>query len=116
MAFPWSAGGLGEPDVYCTLDGAYPDGMCFDAEGTLYVAGTLSGEVQAFDPDGQLIERYQAGPGAFLTNCCFGGADGSTLYATDAATMLDPPHDERHRQRIVAFPIGTPGLPLFTGD
>ena len=54
------------------------DGMAVDAEGNLYVAGTNG--VYVVGPDGALLAKIQC-PGQ-CTNCCFGGADGRTLFVT----------------------------------
>jgi len=117
-AFPWSADGLGEPELYCQTSepAAAPDGFCFDEEGRLYVAGTLKGEVQVFDRDGNLVDQLAVGEGTLPTNACFGGPDMTTLYVTDSAVLEPPGHGQRDRQRLVAYDIGVRGLPLFTGD
>ncbi|MDO8212084.1 SMP-30/gluconolactonase/LRE family protein [Conexibacter sp. CPCC 206217] len=64
------------------------DGFCFDAEGNVYAAGTTDHVVRVLDPRGTQIDELaipdtpDATPG-FTTNCCFGGPDGRSLYATD---------------------------------
>lgn len=118
QAFPWTADGLGEPQLYCETSGrtAGPDGFCFDEEANLYVAATLSGQVQVFDRDGKLTDRLVVGEGTLPTNCCFGGPDMTTLFVTDSGTMEHPPHGARDRQRIVAFDLGVRGFPLHTGE
>jgi gluconolactonase len=82
-----------------TSDG---DGLCIDADGHLYVANTADHGVRVFDPDGTEVEFLAIpGPGV-TTNCCFGGRDGRTLFATDGL----PGH-------IVAWEgLPAPGLPL----
>ncbi len=102
LAYPFNGALLGEPREFCNLDGAFPDGMCFDAEGHLYVAATMSGEVQVFDGAGQRVERLACGENALITNCCFGGPDERTLYVTDA-----------RGERVLAFERDVPGLPLL---
>ncbi|MCZ7645032.1 MAG: SMP-30/gluconolactonase/LRE family protein [Planctomycetota bacterium] len=65
-----------------TGDGLGPDGMCFDAEGNLYVAVYGAGRVRVFDPAGQLVEELDT-RGRNPTNCCFGGKEFKTLYVTE---------------------------------
>ena len=59
------------------------DGFCFDVDGRLYVAGGIHG-VTVLEPDGIVVEVLELPGRGVTTNCCFGGADMRTLYATDA--------------------------------
>lgn len=77
----------------------YPDGFCVGADGTLYVAATYAHCV-AVIRDGQIVDRLMCGDG-MITNCCFGGPDGTTLYITDSRRGL-----------IWAAELGVPGLSL----
>lgn len=99
----WSAdGGLGEFTTFCTLPGGSPDGMCFDADGALYVCGSVGHAIYVFDPDGQLRETVETGDGTQPTNCCL--ADGA-LYVTFARTGA-----------LVAYDVGAAPLPLYEGS
>ena len=59
------------------------DGFCVDIDGRLYVAGGIHG-VTVLDPDGRTVEVLALPGAGVTTNCCFGGPDRRTLYATDA--------------------------------
>jgi len=59
------------------------DGFCLDVDGRLYVAGGIHG-VTVLEPDGAVVEVLELPGRGVTTNCCFGGHDGRTLYATDA--------------------------------
>jgi sugar lactone lactonase YvrE len=59
------------------------DGFCLDEDGRCYVAGGRHG-VTVLEPDGRTVEVLPLPGRGVTTNCCFGGADGRTLYATDA--------------------------------
>jgi gluconolactonase len=59
------------------------DGFCVDADGRFYVAGGRHG-VTVLEPDGRTVEVLPLPGRGVTTNCCFGGADGRTLFATDA--------------------------------
>jgi gluconolactonase len=102
LVYPVQGTGLGEPTEFCRIDPGFPDGMCFDQRGHLYVATTLAEQVQVFEASGQLVERLACGDGSMPTNVCFGGAEGRTLFVTDA-----------RGERVLAFERDTPGLPLF---
>src|SRR5262249_22103987 len=80
LAYPVTAPGkVGERVVFATLPEKegdqidnQPDGMCLDADGTLYVAHYGMHQVQVLSPEGKLLRRY---PGGTLTtsNVAFGG-------------------------------------------
>jgi gluconolactonase len=58
------------------------DGFCFDVEGNIYVAGGNS--IHVISPTGEILDKLSApDPEEYLmTNCCFGGNDLTTLFAT----------------------------------
>jgi len=70
----------GELDRFVERTG---DGFCVDVHGRLYVAGGIHG-VTILEPDGTVVEELPLPGAGVTTNCCFGGDDGRTLYATDA--------------------------------
>jgi gluconolactonase len=78
------------------------DGLAVDAEGRLYVCCTTEHAVRVLEPDGTEVDRLTVpGPG-LLTNCCFGGPDGRTLYVTQGVPGA-----------VLAFSgLPTPGLPV----
>jgi gluconolactonase len=82
------------------LEWGGPDGMCFDAEGNLYVAHIGSGAIVVYDPDGIERDRISTG-GPTPTNVCFGGPNHDELFVTqdDLAAVL-------------RFRLGIPGARL----
>lgn len=82
-----------------TSDG---DGLCVDTDGRLYVANTADHGVRILEPNGTEVE-FLAIPGrGVTTNCCFGGRDRRTLFATDGLPG-----------QVLAWEgLPTPGLPL----
>jgi gluconolactonase len=65
------------------LGEAAGDGFCVDTEGRFYVAVTADHGIRIFDADGTEADFLPIpGPG-ITTNCCFGGRDLRTLFATD---------------------------------
>ncbi len=78
------------------------DGFCLDIDGRFYVAATVDHGVRVIDPDGTEIEFLAIEGSGVTTNCCFGGPDGRTLFATDAVPGV-----------VVAWEgLPTPGLAL----
>jgi gluconolactonase len=58
------------------------DGFAFDVDGNVYVAGGRG--VSVVSRDGAVVEVFDAPDDqGICTNCCFGGPDLRTLYATD---------------------------------
>ncbi|MGH9031873.1 MAG: SMP-30/gluconolactonase/LRE family protein [Acidimicrobiia bacterium] len=78
------------------------DGFCLDADGNFYVAATVDHGVRVISPEGAELDFLGIEGKGVTTNCCFGGADNRTLFATDAVPG-----------RVVAWEgLPTPGLPL----
>ena len=78
------------------------DGFCLDADGRYYACATVEHGVRVVDPDGSLVDFLEIEGDGVTTNCCFGGPDGRTLFATDSVPG-----------RVVAWEdLPTPGLPL----
>ncbi|MBN1298607.1 MAG: SMP-30/gluconolactonase/LRE family protein [Actinobacteria bacterium] len=66
-------------------DFSYPDGMCRDVEGTLWVAHWGGYQVSRWDPEsGKLIEKIPL-PAPNVTCCSFGGHDLDWLFITTAS-------------------------------
>ena len=61
-----------------------PDGLAVDDEGGVWVALYGGSAVRCYAPDGELDEVIEI-PARNVTSCCFGGADGRTLFVTTAA-------------------------------
>ncbi|MBC8080577.1 MAG: SMP-30/gluconolactonase/LRE family protein, partial [Gorillibacterium sp.] len=66
----------------------YPDGMCIDEEGMLWVAHWGGWKVSRFNPvTGERIAEISV-PAAQVTSCAFGGENLDELYITTARTGL----------------------------
>jgi gluconolactonase len=80
------------------------DGFCVDVDGRCYVASTNEHGVRVVEPDGSVVDFLEIPGEGLTTNCCFGGPDLRTLYATDALPG-----------NVVAWEgMPTPGLALPT--
>lgn len=60
------------------------DGFCVDVDGRFYVASTVEHGVRVVDRDGHVVDFLTIDGRGLTTNCCFGGDDLRTLFATDA--------------------------------
>jgi sugar lactone lactonase YvrE len=73
-------------------DGAgFPDGLCVDADGCVWVALWDGGAVRRYTPSGDL-DRVIALPVPRVTACAFGGPGLTDLYITTARVGLTAPH------------------------
>ena len=66
----------------------YPDGMCIDNEGMLWVALWQGWGVARFEPGGALLAKVEV-PVECVTSCCFGGENWDELYITTSSRDLD---------------------------
>ena len=96
LAYPLDrSGAVGTPHLFCDMRKAQaaggtglPDGMVVDRAGRLFVAGP--GGVHVLTPQGKRLGVISTGK--TIANCCFGGADGKTLFMTS--------HDRLARIRL----------------
>ena len=112
-AFSVSDGGrLERRRVWADLGATVPDGICLDAEGAIWVADPLAGEVVRVHEGGAVSRRVRtANRGAFA--CVLGGADGTTLYvctATEEAS-LDPAAPPVGAIEVATVDVPTAGSP-----
>jgi sugar lactone lactonase YvrE len=75
-------GGLEHRRVWAAVDGTTPDGMCLDAEGAVWVASPMSGEVLRVHEGGRVSDRLR--PSRRPYACTLGGPDGRTLFVFTA--------------------------------
>ena len=77
-------GQLSNPQLWADLDGAYPDGLCLNPDGTLWVATPNINQVLQIRKGGEIINRVitQGRPYACMT----GGDKGERLYITSSET------------------------------
>jgi len=74
-----SESGLSEPEVFCVIPKGYPDGFCFDSNGTLIICGSMGDQITFYDRTGKLVDQVDTPEHSEPTNCCIG--DGK-LYIT----------------------------------
>jgi sugar lactone lactonase YvrE len=63
------------------------DGLCVDVAGNIYVACSSDNCIKVLDASGAIVEQLPLASLAatvVVTNCCFGGTGGRTLFATHA--------------------------------
>jgi D-xylonolactonase len=90
--------------LFARVSGGMTDGMTVDAEGGVWVAALLAGEVQRFRPDGTL-DRTITMPQKKVLSLVFGGPDLRDLYVVTAQSR-------RMRGSIYRARCNVPGMAL----
>ncbi|MDA1311035.1 MAG: SMP-30/gluconolactonase/LRE family protein [Proteobacteria bacterium] len=72
-------GSLSDRRVFAETDNMYPDGICLDAEGAVWVSDPQNKELVRFRDGGEVTDRISLGDrGAYA--CILGGEDRRTLF------------------------------------
>lgn len=104
-------GALSNRRVFAQLDDdCFPDGICLDAEGAVWVADARSPRVIRV-LDGGRIERTVATGERFAFACMLGGPDRCTLYVC-TNTGSGPAMADKRDGRIEALRVDVPGAGL----
>lgn len=86
-AFDFHGGEISRRRTVVTLEDGFPDGMCSDADGNLWIALWGGRCVACHDPrTGRRVDQVEV-PAEAVTSCCFG--EGGTLFITTASRDLD---------------------------
>jgi len=102
-------GSLSNRRVWADLDG-YPDGICLDAEGAIWVADPRGRRVLRVLEGGKITDSVDLAPrGAYA--CMLGGADRRTLFVI-TNTGSGPGTAERRDGRIETMRVDIPGAGL----
>lgn len=85
----------------------FPDGMCLDREGMLWVAHYKGSGVYRWNPaTGELLEKIEL-PVPHGTSCCFGGENLDLMLITTAQENLSPEEISRYPQSGDVFLVKT---------
>jgi len=90
--FDSATGSLSNRRTFAEVDrklGAFPDGLCVDAEGYVWSNQVGIGRVVRYDPAGR-IEREVRLPVPRAVGCTFGGDQLDVLYITSARETMTP--------------------------
>ncbi|TDV38562.1 SMP-30/gluconolactonase/LRE family protein [Actinophytocola oryzae] len=100
---------LGARRVVTTFpgDAGLPDGMCVDAEGTLWIAMWGGHELRRIDRHGRTLTHVPV-PVEQPSSCAFGGAN---LFVTSASEDLDIPADTPDGSVLRVTGLGVTGTP-----
>jgi xylono-1,5-lactonase len=110
------AGEVTNKRVFTTIeDGTgYPDGLCVDSVGSVWIALYGGWGLRRYSPRGELLAAVRL-PCANVTKAAFGGADRRTLYITSARKDLSAAElaAQPLAGGLFATRVDTPGLPQY---
>lgn len=87
--FDPATGAVANRRAIIEISNGFPDGMCIDAAGNLWVALWGGWSVACFDPrTGAQLAKIEV-PVEAVSSCCFGGPKFDQLYITTASRDLD---------------------------
>ena len=101
------SGELSDRRVFAQLEGAVPDGICLDAEGAVWVASPVSGEVLRVREGGEITERVATDQMAIA--CMLGGEDGQTLFVLTSKSTAPEEALALRSARIERLGVAVPG-------
>ncbi len=105
-------GSLSGRRTFAQFENVFPDGICLDAEGAVWVASPPSQEFVRVRDGGEIVERIPVtGRGAYA--CMLGGADGRTLFLCTAVGSQGDLAQGKTRGAIETVRVAVPhaGLP-----
>lgn len=108
--FDWAAGELSNRRRFVPVPG-FPDGLCVDAEGGVWVALYGGSAVHRYSAAGTLEEVIEL-PVTNVTACTFGGDDLQTLFITTTRENV-PDGEQPLAGAVFSCRVGVAGLPAL---
>jgi sugar lactone lactonase YvrE len=105
-------GALRDRRLWAALQPAFPDGICLDADGCVWVASPGTRECLRVREGGEIVERVSTGDRLAIA-CALGGDDRRTLFICTAIGLNPKKAVELRTARIeaVRVDVGGAGLP-----
>ena len=109
-----TTGEVGERREQLRIDG-YPDGICVDAHGDIWIAVWASGEVRCYSPAGELRHVVSV-PAPHVSSVAFVGPALDRLLITTASRDLDDAGLAEHPDagRLFIVDVGVVGTPTYS--
>ncbi len=103
-------GSLSRRRIFAALPDCFPDGICLDAEGAVWVADARGHEVTRLFAGGRVAERIAVGDRTVFA-CMLGGPDRRTLFLC-TSTGSGPAMAQKTDGRIEFVRVAVPGTGL----
>lgn len=103
-------GSLSNARIWADLGKHYPDGICLDAKGAIWIADPVRSLLLRVAEGGEILQRIDTGRPAYA--CMLGGSDGKRLFACTGDAAGDAAAEQR-TARIEYIDVDVPhaGLP-----
>jgi sugar lactone lactonase YvrE len=105
-----SDGTLKNRRTWANLEGAYPDGICLDAEGAIWVAAPHPGEVLRVQQGGNITHRLTVSTKPYA--CMLGGFDRRLLFICTAGSSNPDEVRAQPDGKIEIIEVDVPGAGL----
>lgn len=105
-----SDGTLKNRRTWAKLEDVYPDGICLDAEGAIWVAAPYPGEVMRVQEGGNVTHRMNVSTKPYA--CMLGGHDRRTLFVCTAGSSNPDEVRANPNGKIEIIDVEVPGLGL----
>ena len=105
-------GTLHDRREYARVEGAVPDGICLDADGAIWFADPISGDLIRVREGGVVTDRVSVGESLKAYACMLGGEGRRTLYACVSAHHNIERTLAARAGRILSMSVDTPGVGL----
>jgi sugar lactone lactonase YvrE len=105
-----SDGTLKNRRTWANLEGAYPDGICLDAEGAIWVAAPHPGEVLRVQQGGNITHRLTVSTKPYA--CMLGGFDRRLLFICTAGSSNPDEVRAQPDEKIEIIEVDVPGAGL----
>jgi sugar lactone lactonase YvrE len=103
-------GSLTNRRVWANLEGVFPDGICLDAEGAIWVAAPYPGEVMRVTKGGSITHRVNVSTRPYA--CMLGGDDRCTLFICTAGSAIPDEVRAMPGGKIETVKVEVPGAGL----
>ena len=100
-------GGLSNRRLWASVDPVFPDGICLDAAGAVWVASPLSNEVVRVREGGDVADRIATGRHTIA--CTLGGPDRRTLFVLTSEAIRRDEARPKRSGRIETVPVDVAG-------
>jgi sugar lactone lactonase YvrE len=105
-----SDGSLANRRIWAKLEGVFPDGICLDAEGAIWVAAPHPGEVMRVLKGGDITHRVNVSTTPYA--CMLGGDERCTLFVCTADSAIPDEVRAAPGGKIETIDVEVPGAGL----
>jgi sugar lactone lactonase YvrE len=94
---------------FAACDHVYPDGICLDAKGGIWVADPSSNRAMRILDGGYVTQTVTVAEGRYVFACALGGEDEHTLFLC-TSSVRDAASREAKQGRIEIVRVDVPGV------